>query len=355
MSSTCHAAVVADTSRRTLQLLSLFAARRRWSLGELASRLDVSERTARRDVETLRRLGYPVATVRGPAGGYQLGNGHPLPPLLFDDEQALAVAVALQTASAGVLGLGEDAARAADTLKQVVPPALRSTMETLRLTTLRNYWEFPGPPIEPGALKAVGSAVRHQRVLVFDALRPDGTRPDPRAADFAPPRRFEPHHLVVWAGRWYLVGYDLTDHTWRVHRVDRLHVHTFTGTRFAPREVPGGDVAQFVMTTHDRGDTVSAWECVGTARISLPAETVARWAPGGSVVEHLDAHHSRLTIGAWSWAGVAGILATFDADLSELEPPELVDAGRRLVQRWTRSIHTPAGAEPDLPPTVRSA
>ncbi|MFD2794181.1 helix-turn-helix transcriptional regulator [Promicromonospora vindobonensis] len=327
---------MADTSRRTLQLLSLFAARRRWSLGELAARLEVSDRTARRDVETLRRLGYPVTTVRGPAGGYELGAGHPLPPLLFDDEQALAVAVALQTASTSVLGLGDDAARAADTLKQVVPPALRSTMDTLRLTTLRNYWEFPGAPIAPSALRAVGSAVRHRHVLAFDALRADGTRPDPHDADFAPPRRLEPHHLVVWAGRWYLVGYDLADDTWRVHRVDRLHVHTPTATRFAPRAVPGGDVAQLVMTTHDRGDTVSTWECVGTARINLPAETVARWAPGGSVVEHLDTDHSRLTIGAWSWAGVAGILTTFDADLSELEPPELVAAGRRLVQRWGR-------------------
>jgi predicted DNA-binding transcriptional regulator YafY len=336
---------VADTSRRALQLLSLFAVRRRWPLGELASRLDVSERTARRDVETLRRLGYPVSTVRGPAGGYELGASHPLPPLPFDDEQALAVAVALQTAPSSVLGLSEDAARAADTLRQVMPTTLRTTMDTLRLTAMRNYWEFQAPPITPDALRAVGGAVRRQHVLAFETLRPDGSRPHPRDADFTTPRRIEPHHLVVWAGRWYVVGFDLTDHTWRVHRVDHIHGHGPTGTRFARREVPGGDVAQLVMTTHDRGDTISAWECVGSARIDLPAETVAKWAPGGSVVEHLDAESSRFTVGAWSWAGVAGILATFDADLSELEPPELVDACQRLVLRLTRSVSGPADVD----------
>jgi predicted DNA-binding transcriptional regulator YafY len=328
--------VVSDTSRRALQLLSLFAARRRWPLSELASRTRVSERTARRDIETLRQLGYPVTTVRGPAGGYELRTGHPLPPLLFDDEQALAVAVALQTAPSSVLGLGEDAARAVDTLKQVVSPALRSTMDALRLTTLQNYWEFSAPPIPPAALRTVGGAVRHQELLVFETLRTDGTRPHPRDADFVPPRRVEPHHLVVWAGRWYLVAYDLTEHAWRVHRLDQIHAHAPTGKRFVRREVPGGDVAQLVMTTHDRGDTVSAWECVGSAQLDLPAETVARWAPGGSVVEHLDAGRSRLTIGAWSWAGVAGILITFDADLSDVRPPELVEACQRLARRLTR-------------------
>ena len=325
---------MATTSRRTLQLLSLLATRRRWSLAEIAARLEVSVRTARRDVETLRDLGYPVRTVHGPAGGYQLDAGHPLPPLLFDDAQAAAVAVALQTAPEYVVGLDEGTARAAVTLKQVVPAARRSTMERLRLTTLRNYWEFPAPAIASEVLTAVGTAVRERHLLDVDTLRPDGTRPEPRDADFVPPRRLEPHHLVVWAGRWYLVGYDLAEGAWRVQRVDRIHAHAPTGVRFADRSIPGGDVARLVMTTPDRGDTVAPWECVGTARVRLPAETVARWAPGGSVVEHLDDQHCRFTLGAWSWAGVAGLLATFDADVSEVEPPELVDACRALARRW---------------------
>lgn len=333
MATTGTDGAVADTSRRTLRLLSLLTTNRRWPLRELATRLDVSERTVRRDIETLRQLDYPIHTVHGPDGGYRLGPGHTLPPLQFDDEQALAVAVALQTAPSTIFGLGEDAARALDTLEQVMPVRLRAAMESLRLTRLQNYWEFPAPPIDSNALKTVGAAVRHHRILAIEPLRADGARPEPRDADFTPPHRVEPHHLVVWAGRWYLVGYDLTDSAWRVHRVDRLHVGT-TGIPFSPRELPDDDVAHFVMTSHDRGDTLATWECIGTARLNLPAETVARWAPGGSVVEHLDDAHCRLTVGAWSWAGVAGILATFDTDLTDVRPPELVEACHRLAHRW---------------------
>lgn len=325
---------MADTSRRTLRLLSLLANRRRWPLSELASRLGVSERTVRRDIETLRVLDYPIATVHGPEGGYQLGVGHALPPQLFDDGQALAVAVALQTAPGTIFGLGDDAARALETLKQIVPARLRAAMESLQLTSLQNYWEFPAPPIDTEALRAVGSAVRNRHLLVAEVLRSDGTRANPADADFAPAHRIEPHHLVVWAARWYLVGCDLAEGAWRVYRLDRLHLHPPTGIPFTPRDLPGGDVAQFVMTRHDRGDTPAKWDCTGTARLNLPAATVARFAPGGSVVEHLDAEHCRLTVGAWSWAGVAGILATFDTDLTEVRPIELVEACRRLVQRW---------------------
>lgn len=325
---------MADTSRRALRLLSLLATRRSWSLGALAARLEVSERTVRRDIETLRSLDYPVVTLRGPAGGYRLGAGHTLPPLRFDEDQALAVAVALQTAPTTVSGLAADTERALEALEQVMPVRLRAAVEALRLTSLPNYWEFPAPPIEASALQAAGSAVRRHEILIVEILGPDGTRTEPGTAEFAPARRIEPHHLVVWAGRWYLVGYDHADVAWRVHRLDRLHLHSPTGIRFTPRELPSGDLAGLVMSTYDRGDTAVAWECTGSARLNLPAETVARWAPGGSVVEHLDSDHCRLTVGAWSWAGVAGLLATFDTDLAEVEPPELVAACRRLVRRW---------------------
>lgn len=325
---------MADTSRRALRLLSLLATPRCWSLSELASRLEVSERTVRRDIETLRALDYPVVTVHGPAGGYRLGAGHTLPPLLFDDEQALAIAVALQTAPSSIFGLGEDARRALNTIERVMPARLRTAMESLHVTSLQNYWEFPAPPIGSERLRAAGGAVRHRHLLIVDTLRADGTRPAPGDDDFAPARRIEPHHLVVWAGRWYLVSWDVADGDWRVRRLDRLHLHPPTGLPFTPRDLPGGDVARFVMTSHDRGDTSATWQCTGTARLNLPAETVARWAPGGSVVEHLGPDHCRLTIGAWSWAGVAGLLATFDADLDHVTPVELRRACRRLVRRW---------------------
>ncbi|MFI6296543.1 helix-turn-helix transcriptional regulator [Nonomuraea sp. NPDC050790] len=326
--------LVADTSRRALRLLSLLATARCWSLEELAARLEVSKRTVRRDIETLRSLDYPVTTVHGPARGYRLGSGHTMPPLQLDDEQALAITVALQTAPSSVFGLGEDAERALDTIKRVMPARLRAAMESLNLTSLQNYWEFPATPIDSDQLKSAGTAVRHRHVLRVDTTRPDGTRPAPGDDDFTPTRRIEPHHLVIWAGRWYLVAYDLTDADWRVRRLDRLHLHPPTGIWFPPRDLPGGDVARFVMTSHDRGDTPATWPCTGTARLNLPAETVARWAPGGSVVEPLTPGHCRLTIGAWSWAGVAGILATFDTDLDQVTPPALKEACRRLVDRW---------------------
>ncbi|MFJ2821972.1 helix-turn-helix transcriptional regulator [Streptomyces toxytricini] len=335
---------MATTSRRALRLLSLFGSRRVWPLRDLAARLGAGERTVRRDIETLRRLGYPITTVHGPGGGYRLGTGHTLPPLLFDHDQALAAAVALQTAPSTVFGLRDDAARALVTLEQAMPAALRESMKSLRLTALPNYWEFPAPPADPEALTTVGTAVRHHHVLVTETLRADGSRPGPGDDDFTPARRIEPHHLVVWAGRWYVVAHDLQDHRWRVHRVDRLRARP-TGRPFTPRPFPDGDLAHFVMSSHDRGDVPAAWPCTGHARLTLPAGTVARWAPSGSVVEHLDSEHCRLTLGAWSWAGVAGILATFDTDLTDLHPPELAQACHRLASRLAAAA-TPTTDQP---------
>lgn len=336
---------MATTSDRALRLLSLLVSRRLWPLRELAARLEVSERTVRRDLETLRGLGYPVTSVRGPDGGYRLGAGYTLPPLLFDQEQALAIAIALQTAPSTVFGLSDDAARALATLQQAMPDTLRAAMESLRLTRLPNSWEFAAPPIDPAALDVVGAAVRRRRVLGIEYLRADGTRPAPGELDFAPARRVEPHHLVVWAGRWYLVAYDPERQQWLVHRVDRLHPRP-TGGSFGERAVPGGDLAEFVTSRYDRGDTPATWQCSGSARLALPAEIVARWAPGGAVVEHLDAEHCRLTLGAWSWAGIAGILATFDTELTELHPADLVAACRQLARRYA-AIPAPSSTAPD--------
>lgn len=329
-------AAVADTSLRALRLLSLLSTHRLWRLAELAERLGAGERTVRRDIETLRRLDYPIRTVHGPAGGYRLDSAHTL-PLQLDDDQALAVAVALQTAPNTVFGLENDAARALEILRQAMPPRLRATMAGLPLTRLRNYWEFAAGPIDTDALKAVGGAVRRHHVLIVEVLRPDGSRPEPSDSDFARARHVEPHHLVVWASRWYLVGFDRTGQRWMVHRVDRLLIRPPTGIPFTPREIPGGDVAGLVMSSHDRGDVPAQWQCAGSARLPLPAEIVARWAPGGSLVEQLDADSCRLTVGAWSWAGIAGILTTFDCALSDVEPAALRDACRQSAIRLARA------------------
>jgi predicted DNA-binding transcriptional regulator YafY len=335
MSTTCPMmGNMATTSARLLKLLSLLGARPSWSGQDLADRLEVSTRTIRRDLDSLRELGYPIHTVKGPDGGYRLGVGSKLPPLLLDDEQAVAVAVALQTAPASVSGIDDAVARALTTIKQVMPAHLRAEVDAMHLTAIRNSWEFSAPPVASETLKAVGYAVRNSHLLRFDYLTPDGRRPHPSDLDFTAPLRVEPHHLVMWAGRWYLVGYDRDDDGWIIFRVDRIHAHAPTAIPFQRRELPEPNVAHYVMTSHDRGDTAARWPCLGTVLMDLPADVVARWAPGGSVIEHVTATQTRITLGAWSWAGIAGLLATFDADITVVEPDELKDACRTIANRY---------------------
>ena len=176
------------TSARLLALLSLLQARRDWPGALLAERLEVSARTVRRDVDRLRELGYPIVTAKGPDGGYRLGAGADLPPLLFDDEQAVAMAVALRTVSGG--GIEEAAARALTTVRQVMPARLRHRIDALHVTAVSPA----GPPVDPSVLSALSAAVHAREVLRFDY------------ASGGPPRRAEPHHLVTCGGRWYLVG-----------------------------------------------------------------------------------------------------------------------------------------------------
>jgi predicted DNA-binding transcriptional regulator YafY len=328
---------MATASSRLLRLLSLLGARPNWSGQDLADRLGISTRTLRRDMESLRELGYPVQALKGPDGGYQLGAGSKLPPLLLDDEQAVAVAVALQTAPTSVAGIDDAVARALTSIKQVMPAHLRAEIDAMHLTAIRNSWEFPAPPIASSTLKAVGYAVRNGHLMRFDYLTPDGHRPHPNDPDFAPPLRVEPHHLVMWAGRWYLVAYTPATEAWGIYRVDRIHAHAPTGTPFQRRELPEPNVARYVMTSYDRGDTPAPWQCLGTVLMELPADVVARWAPGGSVIEYVTPTQTRITLGAWSWAGIAGLLATFDADITVVEPDELKDACRTLARRYQQA------------------
>lgn len=329
--------LVAATSSRLLTLLSLLGARPCWTGHDLAARLEVSTRTLRRDVDNLREIGYPVHTVTGPAGGYRLGRGGRLPPLLLDDDQAIAVAVALQTAPSSVSGIDDALARALASITDIMPAPLRAQVEAMHLTAVRNSWDFAGPPLPAATLATIGAAVRNAQLLLVDHLTPDDHRPDPTVPDFAPPRRLEPHHLVLWAGRWYLVAFDVADGIggWGVHRIDRLRVHGATGVPFQRRTLPEADVAQYVRRTYDRGDTPARWQCLGVAELSLPAEVVARWAPGGSVVEYVGPDRTRITLGAWSWAGIAGLLATFDAEVSAVEPDELRVACRTMAGRFS--------------------
>jgi predicted DNA-binding transcriptional regulator YafY len=301
------------TSGRLLSLLSLLQMRRDWPALLLAERLKVSTRTVRRDVDRLRELGYPIRTTKGPDGGYRLGAGTELPPLLFDDEQAVALAVALQSAIA-TSGVGEAAARALNTIRQVMPARLRNRIDAVQVTAVAG-----GSDVDVQVIMALSAAVHAREVLRFDYVTER--------------RRVEPHNLVTRGGRWYLVGWDLDRDDWRIFRVDRIDPHTPTGPRFTPRELPGGNVASFVAGRFKGSDGTGDWPCRGEVILSLPAAVAARFA-GDGVVEELDPDRCRLVLGAWSWAGLAAGIGRFDADIEVVGPPELKDAFARLARRY---------------------
>ncbi|MFB9317400.1 helix-turn-helix transcriptional regulator [Cryptosporangium minutisporangium] len=328
------------TSGRLLALLSLLQARRDWPGQLLAERLDVSPRTVRRDVDRLRELGYPIRAVKGPDGGYRLDAGTQLPPLLFDDEQAVALAVALRIAVTSGAGIEEAAARALTTVRQVMPARLRHRIDALELTAVERGGVRTTPQADSGVLLTLGAAIRAREVLRFDyapaTRRATGAAEgatDDAAQDLVPPRQVEPHHLVTWGGRWYLVAWDLDRNDWRTFRVDRIVPRTPTGPRFTPREVPGGEVAAFVAHRFRGSVGPDPWPCRGEVILALPAEVVARYA-GDGVVEELAPDRCRLVLGSWSWTGLAAALGKFDADLEVIDPPELRHAFARLSRRY---------------------
>ncbi|MEV4256845.1 WYL domain-containing protein [Spirillospora sp. NPDC049652] len=318
------------TSARLLSLLSLLQTRRDWPGALLAERLEVSSRTVRRDVDRLRELGYPIATVKGPDGGYRLDAGTRLPPLLFDDDQAVALAVALQNATASGAGIEDAAARALNTVRQVMPARLRHRVDAVRFTAVARPVARPEPQADSGVLMALSAAVQAREVLRFDYASP-GEGAVPRTP--GPARRAEPHHLVTRGARWYLVAWDLDRADWRVFRADRMTPRTLPGPRFSPRELPGGDVAAFVIGrfsgSHGSGD----WPCRGEVILDLPAAVVARHSRDG-VIEELGPDRCRLIAGSWSWVALAAALGRFDADITVVGPSELKDAFARLARRY---------------------
>ncbi|GAA0837282.1 WYL domain-containing protein [Streptosporangium amethystogenes subsp. fukuiense] len=320
------------TSARLLALLSLLQTRRDWPGALLAERLDVSSRTVRRDVDRLRELGYPITAFKGPDGGYRLDAGTELPPLLFDDEQAVALAIALQLATASGADIEQGAARALHTIRQVMPTRLRHRIDTLQVTAVERPELRPDPQIDSGVLMALSAAVHAREELRFDYASgtDDGGAP-------APPRRAQPHHLVTRGGRWYLVAWDLDRENWRTFRVDRITPRIPTGPRFTPRELPGGTVAAFV-TARFRGSDGSStdWPCRGEVILDLPAAAVSRYTREG-VVEELGPDRCRLVLGSWSWTGLASAIGGFDADIEVVGPAELKDAFARLARRFARA------------------
>ncbi|MEV5688584.1 WYL domain-containing protein [Streptomyces sp. NPDC052164] len=335
------------TSARLLSLLSLLQARRDWPGALLAERLEISPRTVRRDVDRLRELGYPILAVKGPDGGYRLDAGTELPPLLFDDEQAVALAVALQVATTTIAGIEEAAARASTTVRQVMPARLRHRIDTLQVTAVERPAARPDPQVDSSVLMAIGAAVHAREVLRFDYTPTSPPGEDGKGVHM-PPRRVQPHHLVTRGGRWYLVAWDLDREDWRTFRADRLTPRTPTGPRFTSRELPGGDVAAFVAGRFRGSDGSGDWPCRGEVILDLPAAVVSGYTRD-AIVEELGPTRCRLVMGSWSWPGLAASLGRFDADIEVVGPPELKDAFAHLARRYADAATEAATTDAPAP------
>ncbi|ACZ20204.1 predicted transcriptional regulator [Sanguibacter keddieii DSM 10542] len=318
------------TSSRLLSLLSLLQTTREWPGAVLAERLGISHRTVRRDVDRLREMGYSIQATMGPDGGYRLDAGSELPPLLFDDDQVVAITVALQTAVLSGAGVEEAAARALTTVRQVTPPRLRHRVDAVQVAAIP-----PGTrgkastPVTPDHLVALSAAVRAREVLRLDYEAPGSPA---SGAEPRPPRRVEPHHLVTSQGRWYLLAWDLDADDWRTFRADRITLRSPGGARFGPREVPGGDVVAFVQARFKGSDRAGTWPCTGQVVLHLPASEVLPYA-GDGAVEDLGPDRCRFESGSWSWVSLAASLCRFDAELDVVGPPELADAFALLAAR----------------------
>ncbi|WAB84476.1 WYL domain-containing protein [Microcella daejeonensis] len=312
---------MATTSARALRTLSILSTGVLVTAEELADRLGVGVRTVRRDIATLRDLGYEIEPVTGLGGGYRLGGGSRLPPMVFDEDQVVAIAVALQTAPSVLTGIDDSRARALRTVRQVMPERLRLESDAFTVTLVPNYWEFPAAPIDAGVVRDVGAAVRRRHVLRAEYAG---------AADEPERLRVEPYRVIVWAARWYLLAFDLEREAWRVLRLDRLTAKPPTYVPFAERPLPGASAEDVVKRTVDRGDSLAGWPCRGSAVLAVPPGVAAEFAPGGAVVETVDDERCRLRMGAWSWVGLAGLYITFGSPLSEVEPVELREAFARV-------------------------
>jgi predicted DNA-binding transcriptional regulator YafY len=317
---------VLETSARLLRLLSLLQSRRDWTGTELAGRLGVGLRTLRRDIDRLRDLGYPVDATPGAAGGYRLGAGAVLPPLLLDDEEAVAVAISLHIATTGsVAGLEETALRALTKLQQMLPSRLRHRISAFHATTVA----LTGPGsaadrVDPDLLTFLAAACRDQRRV---RLRYPGR-------DGESVREVEPHRLVHTPRRWYLVAWDLGRQDWRTFRVDRVAGPLGPpGARFTPRPLPASDVAAYVS------QSISSAPYRYQARILFRAPLASvsgRTSPTAGRLEAAGPDACILHTGSHSLDELALYVGLKGYDFEVLEPPELIPVLRSLSERLAR-------------------
>ena len=323
---------MASTSSRTLRLLSLLQGRRHWPGPLLAERLEVSVRTLRRDVERLRDLGYPVEAHPGADGGYALAPGAALPPLLVDDDEAMALAVAVQSQLADGDG-GDAALRALTKIVQVMPRRLRARLDAVRSSSTPVPWSTPDAgPVDHGVLSVLALGCRDGERVRFGYRAADGS---------ASTRWVEPLRLVPLGRRWYLVGFDLDRHDWRTFRIDRVRAAEGTGVPFAPRTPPFADVAAFVR------DRVAGGAATGRHQVEVeidaPADTVAarlgRWAQ----VRPRTPSSCTMSMATDSLDWPLFALGSVGADFTVLDPPELRTLAAAWGTRFTRAGDVPDG------------
>ena len=312
-----------STSSRLLRLLSLLQTPRDWTGSELADRLEVSPRTIRNDIERLRSLGYPVHATRGSVGGYRLDAGTSMPPLLLDDDEAVAVVLGLRTATAGaVTGIEETSLRALAKLEQVLPPRLRRQVRQLQGVTVQVRRGRAGPTIDPSVLAELARVAREHWTLRFDYAD--------RKAEVSQ-RRVEPYRIVNAGQRWYLVAWDLDRADWRTFRVDRMREGMSPGARFTPRALSDAEAQEMVA----RGIPPEARAHQARVVVHAPAsdliERFGRWL--GSI-EAIDETTSVVTMGAERLDELAVWLGFLGADFHVAEPPELVEQLQLLAARF---------------------
>jgi predicted DNA-binding transcriptional regulator YafY len=316
-----------ETSARLLRLLSLLQARRDWTGAELATRLGVTTRTVRHDVQRLRGLGYPVEARPGVAGGYRLGAGGNLPPLLLDDEEAVAVAIGLRTAASGsVAGIEETSVRALAKLQRVLPSRLRH-----RVSAFQSYalpMPGSGPQVDMEVLTVIAGACRDHELLRFDYRSHSGA---------AGRRAVEPYRLLNDRRRWYLVAWDVDRDAWRTFRVDRIELRTPTGPRFAPRALPPDDE---IAARVARGVGEATWRYRAQVVVRAPAAYVRARLPIPVEVRTLGDDRCTFEPGSDHPQMLALYLGLLDADFEIVNSPELVDALRTLSARYRRAIDT---------------
>ncbi|GAA4062845.1 helix-turn-helix transcriptional regulator [Actinomadura miaoliensis] len=343
-----------DTSARLLRLLSLLQTRREWTGPELAERLGVSVRTVRRDVERLRELGYPVHATLGSVGGYRLEAGAAMPPLLLDDEEAVAIALGLGAAAGGAVeGIEDATVRALAKLEQVLPERLRRRVSALHAVTVPIDGPPAGPTVAPETLTVLAAACRDHERLRFSYRAPNADKGADMGAgeggagdadevggsvEAGDGRLVEPHGLVSAGRRWYLLAWDVDRAAWRTFRVDRMRAPRAVGVRFAPREVPGGDAAQFVR----RSLAASRPTVRAVLRVHAPAHVLAdRFRVTGQELEPVDERTCLLRTRVESLEWTALRVAFLELDFEVVEPPELADRLRDLGRRLQRAAGPP--------------